>query len=210
MTVQAAAAKNGVLASFMPKPLAEKNGSGLHVNVSLNHSGRNLFGKKTMPPEAEYFIAGILNRAREITAFTNPLRNSYKRFGCFEAPKYLSWSPQGRNHLIRMPAADEPSARIELRSPDPSCNHYFAIALTLAAGIEGINNKTEPPAFCDFDPYAADESRVKKLETLPATLDEAIALAEKSEFVKSVLSPETAAAYLELLGQSREPPPGAV
>ena len=135
--VKAIAARNGLFASFMPKPVAGAAGSGLHVNLSLVQDGRNIF---TNADEghcgiAESFIAGILSRTPEITLFLNPLANSYERFGEFEAPKYVSWSHQNRSQLIRIPAASGEKVRMELRSPDPSLNPYLAFALILAAGL---------------------------------------------------------------------------
>jgi glutamine synthetase len=105
MTVKTVAAKYGLFASFLPKPLEDKSGSGLHINISLYHNNKNLFSLPNIPPEAKYFIAGIINRINEITAFMNPLGNSYRRFGCCEAPRYLTWAPLNRSQLIRIPAA---------------------------------------------------------------------------------------------------------
>ena len=140
--VKSIAARNGLYASFMPKPLPDKSGSGLHVNLSLSQGGRNIF--KTAPdeghcPEAEHFMAGVLDHIREITVFLNPLTNSYARFGAFEAPRYLSWSHQNRSQLIRIPAATGAQSRMELRSPDPSCNPHLAFAMLLQAGATGKN-----------------------------------------------------------------------
>jgi glutamine synthetase len=199
MAVKTVAAKNGVSASFNPKPVAAKSGSGLHINISLEHNGKNLFAARDLPPEAQYFMAGILNRAQEITAFTNPHNDSYKRFGSFEAPKYITWSKSSRAHLIRVPDAASEYSRIELRSPDPSCNHYFAIALALTAGIEGIKNKQPLQDACNFDPcIESGEAQKSKLKTLPQSLAEAAALAEKSDFAQAVLSSETLNAYISL------------
>jgi glutamine synthetase len=210
LTVKTVAAKNGLFASFLPKPFADRSGSGLHVNLSLYHSGKNLFSLPSLPPEAECFIAGILNRVREITAFTNPLTNSYLRFGGWEAPKYLTWAPLDRSQLIRIPAAQDNYCRIELRSPDPSCNHYLAIALAIAAGIEGIKNQQPlQPAF-QGNVYRAAPEMLAGAESLPETLEEAAALAEKSDFVKSVLSEETALSYLRAIKAAEEPEFGEI
>jgi glutamine synthetase len=210
MAVKSVSAKNGLFASFLPKPIDARSGSGMHVNISLYHGGKNLFSLPNMPPEAQYFIAGILNRVSEITAFLNPLNNSYKRLGGCEAPKYLTWAPINRSQLIRIPAAADNYARMELRSPDPSCNHYFAIALVLAAGIEGIKNKQPLQSPTDFDVYAASKEALKALKALPVSRDEALALAEKSAFAQSVLSADTVRAYVAALKNTADPEFGEI
>jgi glutamine synthetase len=136
---------------------------------------------------ADSFIAGILNRVPEITLFLNPLTNSYERFGSHSAPKYVTWSPQNRSQLIRIPAASGKYSRIELRSPDPSCNPYLVFALLIYAGIDGIqqNMKLEKPA--NINLYDADTETVKNLRTIPSSLQEAIHSAEESEFIRKCL-----------------------
>lgn len=183
------AARNGLYASFLPKPLPGRSGSGLHVNLSLFRDGVNLFKTSGTEhsQEAESFMAGILRRVPEITAFLNPIPNSYRRFGEFEAPRYLTWSHQNRSQLIRIPASEGASSRMELRSPDPSCNAHLAFALLLFAGLEGIRNHIRLPAPSDFDLYAASPQQLAAIESLPQNLGEAIDLAEQSEFVKSVV-----------------------
>jgi glutamine synthetase len=197
--VKACAARNGLFASFMPKPLADAPGSGMHVNLSLSQNGHNVFrtADGSHSAVAENFIAGILERTPEITLFLNPLANSYERFGKCEAPKYVSWSHQNRSQLIRIPAASGEKVRMELRSPDPSLNPYLAFALIIAAGLDGIENKTPLPPAVDADLYTADKRITETLAILPDSLDTAIALAEKSGFVKSVIGEELAMKYLE-------------
>ncbi len=189
VAVKSIAARNGLFASFLPKPIPGESGSGLHVNLSLAKNGLNIFKNdlKEHSAEAESFIAGILNRAAEITAFLNPLANSYERFGSFEAPRYITWSHQNRSPLIRIPAAKGEYARMELRSPDPSCHPHLAFALLIFAGLEGIERKLPlcPPV--DGNLYAAEQSRLEGLSSLPATLGEALELAKNSEFVKACL-----------------------
>ncbi len=186
--VKAVASANGLYASFLPKPEPEKSGSGLHINLSLFRDGKNLFrndGTHNQP--AESFLMGVLNRIPDMTAFLNPLTNSYRRFGVFEAPRYLTWSHQNRSQLIRIPAAAGEYARMELRSPDPACNPYIAFGLLLLAGLEGIekNLPLSPPTNRNlFDDPPRPEERIA---SLPATLDEALELAEKSEFIRSAL-----------------------
>ena len=123
----------------MPKPLANQPGSGLHVNISLLRDGKNLFdGAFTPDSEAGHFVAGILAHARELTAFCNPVPNSYARLGANEAPLYVSWSRQNRSQLVRIPQVKGDNCRMELRSPDPACNPYLAIGLVLAWVVAGL------------------------------------------------------------------------
>ncbi len=141
-------ASNGIHASFLPKPLPDQAGSGLHINLSLSMDGRNLFEGDIAPDSIPgSFMAGVLAHSRELTAFTNPLPNSYHRFGCDEAPRYVSWSRQNRSQLVRIPQVKGDNCRMELRSPDPACNPYLAVGLVLAAGLDGIENRMElrPP-----------------------------------------------------------------
>jgi len=188
--VRSIAARNGLFASFAPKPLPGKSGSGLHINLSLLKNGVNVFrlGEKERSKVAESFVAGILQKVTEITAFLNPIPNSYERLGYFEAPKYVSWSHGNRSQLVRIPAAQDDRMRMELRSPDPSTNPYLAFALVIGAGIYGIENNLELPESINVDLYAADESITGSLPRLPETLGEALKLAEKSDFVRSILN----------------------
>ena len=135
--VKVIAARNGLFASFMPKPIAETAGSGLHVNLSLVKGGQNIFKsrEKGHSEIAESFIAGILAKTPEITVFLNPICNSYLRFGSFEAPKYVSWSHENRSQLVRIPAAAGERVRMELRSPDPSVNPYLAFAYSFCGTL---------------------------------------------------------------------------
>ncbi|MDR0313043.1 MAG: glutamine synthetase family protein [Treponema sp.] len=196
--VKAIAARNGLFASFMPKPILEAAGNGLHINLSLSQNGKNIFKNASEGHSdiAESFIAGILSRISEITLFLNPLTNSYERFGKFEAPKYISWSHQNRSQLVRIPAATGDKVRMELRSPDPALNPYLSFALIIEAGLDGIqNNMTLPPAV-DADLYTAGDDVIKTLEMLPDSLEKAIALAESSSFIKKVTGEELLQKYL--------------
>ncbi len=167
--VRVLAAQNGLYASFMPKPLKKYSGSGLHVNMSLQKDGQNIFvpAGQGHSPQAESFIAGILDRIAEITLFCNPLTNSYRRLGAFEAPKYISWSHQNRSQLIRIPAAQGEKARMELRSPDPSCNPYVVFALLIWAGLEGIVQQKPLGAPLDLNTYSADKAALSGVQPLP-------------------------------------------
>ena len=185
-TVKAIAARNGLFASFMPKPLADQPGSGLHVNISLVRDGKNLFEGDLRPDsEAGHFVAGILAHARELTAFCNPVPNSYARLGANEAPLYVSWSRQNRSQLVRLPSASGEQCRVELRGPDPAGNPYLVIGLILAAGLDGIQRELPLPEAVNrnlFHPSAA-----AGLESLPRSLREAITVAGQSEFISQEL-----------------------
>lgn len=185
--VKAIAARNGLYGSFMPKPFPDKSGNGLHINISLTKNGENIFDPNCrFHNEAQSFIAGVLKHAREITAFLNPITNSYDRFGRFEAPSYVSWSHQNRSQLVRIPAASGDKMRMELRSPDSATNPYLAFSLILSAGLLGIKNGEVLPKNVDANLFR-DFSMVESLEALPRSLKEALDIARKSEFVKSVI-----------------------
>ena len=196
--VKAIALRNGLFASFMPKPISGAAGSGMHVNISLSKNGANIFQSETGEhiKTAESFIAGILAKTAELTAFLNPIANSYDRLGEFEAPKFVSWSHQNRSQLIRIPAAKGERVRMELRSPDPSMNPYLGFALILTAGLDGIEAGIELPPAVDLDMYSADAAQLRGLESLPQTLDDAIALTAVSELVERVVGAELLNEYL--------------
>jgi len=189
IVVNTIASRNGLTASFMPRPLAGAPGNGMHINLSLFKDGNNIFKnvKDGHSKEAESFIAGVLDKTPEITLFLNPITDSYERLGKFEAPKFVSWSHQNRSQLIRIPAATGEKVRMEMRSPDPIINPYLSFALIISAGLDGVEkNMPLPPAF-DGDLYSSDNEKTKDLASLPDTLKKAVELAEKSELVKKVL-----------------------
>ena len=194
--VRAIAERNGLFASFLPKPLPDAAGSGLHINLSLYRNSANLFD---VPLEAGSYgpaasaIAGLLREARAITVFGSPLSNSYARLGTFEAPRYVSWSPQNRSQLIRIPAAGEASARMELRAPDPACNPYLLFALILHAAMDGIEDGLPLPAPVNRNLYGGD---TEGLEALPGSLTEAVRAARESSLPERALGRELAEAYL--------------
>lgn len=177
--VKAAAQRNGIYADFSPKPLPGESGNGLHINMSI----------KTADGEdhTNAFMAGILAHIKEMTAFLNPTEDSYKRLGEKKAPKYITWSPENRSQLIRIPAAKGEYRRIELRSPDPTANPYIAYALLIMAGLDGIEHELTAPEAVNVNLYKADSSVTEPLDRLPASLDEAIAVAEGSDFVRGVI-----------------------
>lgn len=199
-TVKSIAERNGLFASFMPKPIEGVSGSGLHINLSLTKGGKNLFsgGASIEQTQGGQFLAGILMRAREITAFLNPLSNSYQRFGQFEAPKYVSWSRNNRSQLIRVPAAEGDYARIELRSPDPSIHPHLALALILSAGLDGIEQQLPVPNSVDLNLYEATPEQLQGIESLPKDLSEALDLAQNSEFVRRVLGQDLLDGYMRV------------
>ena len=146
--------------------------------------------------DAEHFIAGILDKIEEITAFLNPSHNSYDRFGAFEAPKYISWSHQNRSQLIRIPAQTGEYSRMELRSPDSTCNPYIAFALLIHAGLYGITEKIQLPEPVDENLFESCEVR-NSLKSLPQNLYESIEVMKKSKFVKSIITDKTILKFIE-------------
>ena len=197
--VKAIATRNGLFASFLPKPIADESGNGLHINLSLLKNGTNIFENNKWEQEnAKNFIAGILSKAKEITAFLNSLVNSYERFGKFEAPKYISWSHQNRSQLIRIPAATGEKTRMELRSPDSSINPYIAFSLIIGAGLYGIENSIELPEAVNENLYTTSDEVLNNIEKLPESLEEAINIAKNSEFIKDIIGEEVLKRYIEL------------
>lgn len=185
--VNTIAARNGLFADFSPKPIADKAGNGMHINISARESS----GKDVLP----FVIAGVMNHIRDITVFLNPCEQSFERLGKNKAPKYVSWCTENRSQLIRIPAAEKEYRRAELRSPDPMCNPYLAFTLIIYAGLEGIEQKTELIEAADFNLYSAKEEEVKDLLLLPKSLDEAKKVAASSDFVKAHLSKELIKSY---------------
>lgn len=198
--VKTIAARNGLFASFLPKPLPDAPGSGLHINLSLAQNGQNIFRSlgEGHSAAAESFIAGVLAKTPELTLLLNPLINSYARLGAFEAPRYISWSHQNRSQLIRIPAAKDEKVRMELRSPDPATNPYLAFSLVIAAGLDGIEAGLALPPAVDADLFSAGDKVTELLTRLPSSLPEAIALARESALVQRVLGPDLFARFIAL------------
>lgn len=203
MAVKTIAQKNGLHATFMPKPIYGINGSGMHTNMSLFKDGKNIFfdpdGERKLSKEAYSFIAGILHHVKGMAAITNPLVNSYKRLvPGYEAPCYLAWSAGNRSALIRIPSARGNSTRVELRCPDPACNPYLTMAVCLAAGLDGIEkNMTAPAEITDniFE-MSKSERTAKGIESLPGSLYEAIQAFEKDDVVKGALGEHIVNQYI--------------
>lgn len=204
LAVKTIAKRHGLHATFMPKPKYGINGSGMHTNMSLKKNGQNIFfdpdDKLQLSKEAYYFIGGIIKHMKGMTAITNPLVNSYKRLiAGYEAPVYIAWSATNRSPLIRIPASRGEGTRVELRCPDPACNPYLVLALCLAAGLDGIQNKIEPPKSVDVNIFemTEEERSFYNIEALPATLIEAVEEMEKDPFIREVLGDHVFNKYVE-------------
>ncbi len=180
--VRTIAAQYGLWADFSPRPLAEHDGSGMHINVSAAGPG----SQDPMPG----LIAGILHRIQDMTLFLNPVKNSYERLGRDKAPRFITWSHENRSQLIRIPAARGEYRRLELRSPDPMANPYLAFALVMYAGLDGLALGLEPPAPTNVNILAAGDTKLRGVEQLPRTLGAAVSAAAGSEFIRQRL-PET-------------------
>ena len=194
IAVKAIAAQHNLHATFMPKPIFGINGSGMHCNVSLFKDGKNAFydekAEYQLSDTAKYAVGGILKHVKSITAITNPVVNSYKRLvPGYEAPVYLAWSLANRSALVRVPAKRGISTRVELRSPDPSCNPYLAFAAILEAALDGIRNKIDPPAPVESNIYklTTKERKKQRIDSLPGSLYEALELMDKSLVAKAAL-----------------------
>lgn len=203
LVVKTIAKRHGLHATFMPKPKSGANGSGMHLNMTLHRDGVNIFtdtsDEKGLSKEAYYFIGGIMKHMKAITFITNPTVNSYKRLiPGYEAPVYIAWSEINRSPLIRIPAAAEES-RVELRSPDPSANPYLALAVCLAAGLDGIRGEIMPPESVDTNIYAlSPKERIQMgIESLPGSLLEAAREFEKDDFIRGVLGKDLSEKYIE-------------
>ena len=194
--VKASADKFGLHATFMPKPIFGINGSGMHCNISLfnKKEGKNAFycedSAYQLSKEALYTIGGIIEHVKDFTAITNPTVNSYKRLvPGFEAPVYIAWSLSNRSALIRVPAKRGNATRVELRSPDASCNPYLVMAVLLTVAMDGVKNQIKPPLQTEENIYdmTAKERKRSHIESLPGSLNEALALMKKSKIVKKAL-----------------------
>lgn len=202
--VRTIALQHGLHATFMPKPLYGENGSGMHLHQSLFRGEENAFYDPNTPDRlsdvCKQYIAGIMEHARAITAVTNPLVNSYKRLvPGYEAPVYVAWSYRNRSPMIRIPAKRGLSTRIELRSPDPSCNPYLALAVILKAGLDGIKRRLTPPDPVEGNIYHMSEAEREELgiASLPGSLAEAIRALEQDPLILEALGSHVASRYLE-------------
>ncbi len=201
--VKTIAKRSGLYATFMPKPKEGIGGSGMHINMSLEKDGKNAFvdasDRYGLSREAYWFMGGLLSHVYPMTAVTNPLVNSYKRLiPGYEAPVHIAWSARNRSPLIRIPSSRGQSTRIEFRSPDPSANPYLALALCLAAGLDGIKNQIDPPAEVSQNIYAMSDAQRKEkgIQMLPSTLLEAIQAMEADPFTKEILGEHIFECYI--------------
>lgn len=180
--VETIAMRNGLFADFSPKPLDDKSGNGMHINLSIE--------SKDGKDYSAAFIAGIMAHIKEMSFFLNPVKDSYKRLGENKAPAYISWSSENRSQLIRIPAAKGKYKRIELRSPDPMANLYVVYSLLIHAGLDGIEKNMTPMNSVDYNLFNAPEAITEKLEKLPQSLEQAKEIALNSEFISSILPKE--------------------
>lgn len=177
--VRTVAAQNGLHADFSPKPLSDRDGNGMHINISAR-------GKENSNP-LPCIISGILEKIEDMTLFLNPCEESYRRLGHDKAPRYITWSAENRSQLIRIPAAVSEYRRAELRSADPMTNPYIAYALLIYAGLYGIENNLNLPPASDFNIYTAPAKDLAAFKKLPGSMYEAAAAANASDFIKEHL-----------------------
>lgn len=204
LAVRTIAKRHGMYATFMPKPKQGVNGSGMRMLMMLTREGRNIFEDKSdelgLSKEAYYFIGGILKHMKAMTAILNPTVNSYKRLvKGYEAPVCITWSSNNRTSLIRIPEGRGHKTRIALQSPDSTCNPYLAIAVCLAAGLDGIKNKIEPPAAVTKNLFemSKEELEAEGIELLPGSLTDAVKELEKDDFIKEVLGGHIAEKFIQ-------------
>jgi glutamine synthetase len=194
LVVRKVAADFDLHATFMPKPIEGVNGSGMHTHQSLFRDGRNEFHDPSRQWElseiALHYVGGLLAHAQGMCAVTNPLVNSYKRLlPGYEAPTAIVWSERNRSPLVRVPARRGEGTRVELRSPDPSCNPYLAFAVMIAAGLDGIANRTDPgePINRNIFTMSHREKRRLRIDELPGDLREAVRALQKDPLMREAL-----------------------
>lgn len=203
LAVKTMAKHHGLHATFMPKPKYGASGSGMHINMSLTRDGKNIFEEPSDPAgmsrEAYWFIGGLMKHVKGMAAVTNPLVNSYKRLvsGC-DAPAYIAWSRKNKSAMILVSGGGGEEMHIELRNPDPSANPYLTLAVCLSAGMDGIKNRIMPPRGVDDNLYTMSGRERSELgiETLPATLAEAVAELGRDSLVREVLGAHLAEKYM--------------
>ena len=194
--VKTIAMQHGMHATFMPKPVFGVAGSGMHVNQSLFFDDENIFYDPDDPQQlseaCRHYMGGLIKHARAFTAFTNPLVNSYKRLvPGYEAPLYVTWAEKNRSPMIRIPAPRGKGTRVEMRSPDPSCNPYLAIGLMLCAGLDGIDRRLDPGEAINLNLYnlTPEELREHNITTLPTSLKEALDAFEQDGVMRQAIGP---------------------
>lgn len=204
MVVRTVAKKHGLCATFMAKPLEGEAGNGMHTNMSIFKDKRNIFydanGKYGLSNEALYFLNGILEHARAITAIGNPTVNSYKRLiPGYEAPVYIAWANKNRSPLVRIPAAEEVTTRLELRSADPTANPYLLLAATLKAGLNGIKEAKMPMEPVTSNVFEMSEEKRKELgiKPLPSTLHNAIKAFKADKLIQEALGEHLTKSFID-------------
>lgn len=207
LVVKEIAMQNGVYATFMPKPLQDKDGSGMHVHQSLFQGERNLFYEKDDPDSlsdlAKAYIAGLLRHAPEIMSVTNQWVNSYKRLvSGYDSPVNVTWGFRNRSNLVRVPRYNpntKESVRVEFRAPDPACNPYLAFSVMLAAGLEGIEQGYTLPSSVEDDlaRLSQPEIAARGIERLPDNLLDAVRLTGKSELVRKALGDDLFGKFIQ-------------
>jgi len=205
--VKNVARQNNKVATFMPKPVAGDNGSGMHQHYSLHDaSGKNLFtgdGHAGLSQLGLYFIGGLIKNCDAVLAFTNPLTNSYRRLiPGYEAPIYAAYSGRNRSAFVRIPLSHPKGRRVEFRTPDPCCNAYFAFAACIQAGMDGIRNKIDPGLPTDIDLYKAKPEDIAHIKAVPCSLDLALKALEdpkKNAFLRhdNVFTDDVIESYVE-------------
>jgi len=205
LVVKNVAKRHGLHATFMPKPLSDINGSGMHTNCSLvDTEGNNAFadpdGEIGLSETCKYWIAGIMKNARAFTAITNPTVNSYKRLvPGYEAPCYVSWSDANRSAMIRIPAKRGKATHTEIRSVDPSANPYLALAAILASGLEGIEKKLDcsERVYINLYELSRDEREAMGIENLPENLKDAIKALKRNPVIKEALGEHVVSKFIK-------------
>jgi len=184
--VKNVARRHGKTVTMMPKPIFQDNGSGMHTHQSLWKKGKNVFydkkGYALLSDTARFYIGGLLKHASALCGFIAPTTNSYRRLvPGYEAPINLAYSQRNRSACVRIPtySSSEKARRLEFRTPDPSCNPYYAFPAMLMAGLDGIKRKIEPPAPIEKDLYELPESEAKKIKSMPGSLDQALDALER-------------------------------
>lgn len=204
LVVRTVARRHGLHATFMPKPVFGINGSGMHTHISLFRDGANAFFDPAAPYQLSrtcmHFLAGLMAHVRGFSAITNPLINSYKRLvPGYEAPVYIAWSEENRSPLIRIPARRGVGTRLELRSPDPSCNPYLAMAVILKSGLQGVRTQMRPPDPVNRNIYRMTpaERQALGILSLPGTLAEALEAMAQDQLIREALGEHIFGRFME-------------
>ena len=204
MIVREIAKKHGLFATFMAKPLQGQAGNGMHTNMSLFKGNKNAFYDKNnkyhLSKTALYFLNGILEHARAITAVGNPTVNSYKRLiPGFEAPVYISWASKNRSPMVRVPSAGELNTRLEMRSADPTANPYLLLAACLSAGMAGIKEEKLPmdPVTCNLFDLSEDQLNEMGIKPLPSTLHNALKAFKKDKLIQDALGEHLTQSFID-------------